>query len=154
MPGGLSPNLAEAVTRLGAWMPFNAVVKILFSLTGARISEAAARREALASGEALVALEAMAVDLLEEEAPISRSNPGWLQMSVDGAMVPLAGGQWAEARTLALAELRCGGGSLEAGRLSYFSRMAEHTTFPACNVRNASSRGGTGGHRSGGERRR
>lgn len=110
-------------------MPFHAAVKIIRSLSGARISETAARRETLASGQALVAVEGLAVDLLEEEAPIAASAPAWLQMSVDGAMVPLVGGEWAEARSLALAELHCDGGALKADALSYFSRMTEHATF-------------------------
>ena len=48
LPGNLSPNLAEGMTRLGLWMPFAPAREVLFSLTGARVSEATARRETLA----------------------------------------------------------------------------------------------------------
>lgn len=132
LAGRLSPKLAEDVTRLGLWMPFDAARQLLFSLTGARVSEATARRETLAAGEALVALEEKAVDILEVEGPASAAAPRVLQVSMDGAMVPLVGGAWAEARTVVVAELRRDGKGkpvLEAGNLSYYSRMAHHVSF-------------------------
>jgi hypothetical protein len=131
LPGNLSPNLAEGLTRLGLWLPFWRAREALNVLTGARVSEATARRETLAAGAALEALEAKAVDLLEAEAPAASATAArWLQVSVDGAMVPLVGGDWAEARTLVVAQLRCGdGNALEARDLSYFSRMTDHASF-------------------------
>ena len=113
-------------------MPFRTAAENLEFLTGARVSESTVRRETLVSGKALAALETKAVDLVEVEAPVPPpAATGWLQLSVDGAMVPLVGGQWAEVRTLAVGRLRCGeaGAALKAGDLSYFSRMTDHATF-------------------------
>lgn len=129
LPGSLSPSLAEGVVRLGAWMPFAQASRALQYLAGARVSEATMRRETLEAGEALVALEEKAADLLQVEAPPAPMGVSWQQVSVDGAMVPLVGGEWAEARTLVVGALRCGGDGLQADDLSYFSRMSDHATF-------------------------
>lgn len=129
LPGSLSPNLAEGVARLGAWMPFGQASAALERLSGARVSEATLRRETLAAGEALVALEEKAVELLQSEAPPAPAGATWQQVSVDGAMVPLVGGEWAEARTLVLGQLSCGKAELQARDLSYFSRMTDHAAF-------------------------
>jgi hypothetical protein len=129
LPGGLSPNLAEGAARLGSWMPFGQASSALQYLAGARVSEATVRRATLGAGEALVALEEKAVDLLEVEAPPAPAGAAWQQLSVDGAMVPLVGGDWAEARTLVLGRLGCEKDRLQARDLSYFSRMTDHATF-------------------------
>lgn len=110
-------------------MPFGLAAEYLNELLGTRISEATVRRETLAAGAALVALETQAVDLLEKETPAAQATHRVLQMSVDGAMVPLAGGQWAEARTLAVGGMVCANGVLQACDLSYFSRMTDHVSF-------------------------
>lgn len=128
-PGGLSPNLLEGVARLGSWMPFAQASAVLERLSGARVSEATVRRETLAAGDALVALEEKAVELLEVEAPEPAAGTPWQQVSVDGAMVPLVGGEWAEARTMVVGGLGCRSGRLQATELSYFSRMTDHATF-------------------------
>lgn len=129
LPGSLSPNLLEGVVRLGSWMPFAQASAALEQLSGARVSEATLRRETLAAGEALVALEEKAVALLEVEAPRPFVSAPWQQLSVDGAMVPLVGGEWAEARTMVAASLGCQKGRLGATELSYFSRMTDHASF-------------------------
>lgn len=129
LPGSLSPSLAEGVAQLGSWMPFAQVSVVLERLSGAKVSEATARRETLAAGKALVALEEKAVELLQVEAPEAKRGAPWQQVSVDGAMVPLVGGEWAEARTLAVAALGCRGDKLEATALNYLSRMTDHATF-------------------------
>jgi hypothetical protein len=110
-------------------MPFGQASIALERLSGARVSEATLRRATLAAGEALVALEEKAVELLQTEAPEAPAGAPWQQVSVDGAMVPLVGGNWAETRTLVVGGLRCWGSGLQADDLSYFSRMTDHATF-------------------------
>ena len=91
LSGRLSPNLAEAVTRLGLSMPFRVSTEILSALTGVRLTESMIRRVTLKSGRILVALEEKAVELLEKEAPTVEASAPRLQLSVDGAMVPSLG---------------------------------------------------------------
>ncbi len=127
-PGSLSPSLGEAVAHLGAWIPFAQASTALRQLAGARVAEATVRRETLAAGETLVALEDKAVTLLDK-APAPSAAAPWLQVSVDGAMVRLVGKDWAEVRLLVVGELHCEQGQLQARELSYFSRKIEHETF-------------------------
>lgn len=71
-----------------------------------------------------------AVDVLEEGKTEALAGPAALQVSVDGAMVPLTGGRWAEVRTVACGELqRDKDGNLRARKLSYFSRLTDHLSF-------------------------
>lgn len=130
LPGALSPALAECVARLGAVVPFGQGRMLLEQLAGAKLSTATLRRYTLALGTASAALEAGAVDVLEEGETQPLTGPGHLQLSVDGAMVPLVGGTWAEVRTVAIGELRVGRDvNLQATRLSYFSRLTDHASF-------------------------
>jgi hypothetical protein len=78
-----------------------------------------------AAGAAQVAVAAQALAVLERDAPLPSPGPAVQQVSADGAMVPLVGGIWAEARTLAV-------GTVAAGRtreMSYFSRLCDAQTF-------------------------
>jgi len=130
IPGQLSPALAECVARLGASVPYAQGRVLLEELAGARLSVATMRRHTLALGRALVALEAGAVDVLEEGTTPPVAGPRHLQLSVDGAMVPLTGGKWAEVRTVAIGALqREQAGNLRATKLSYFSRLTDHASF-------------------------
>jgi hypothetical protein len=114
---------------MGAWMPFAQASAALRQLAGARVSEATVRRETLTAGETLVALEEKAVDLLEKEAPVPPDGAPWQQVSVDGAMVPLVGGDWEEVRTAVIGQLGCDRGQWHARELGYFSRKTDHVTF-------------------------
>ena len=66
----------------------------------------------------------------------TRAAPDVLQLSLDGAFVPLVGGAWAEVKTRALGEVELrpdrdhpGQYLPHATRLSYFSRLAAAETF-------------------------
>lgn len=101
-PGRLSPALAESVAQLSADVPFARARVLLEQLAGARLSSATVRRHTMALGKAMVAMEDGAVDVLEEGKTPPVAGPAQLQLSVDGAMVPLIGGKWAEVRTVAI----------------------------------------------------
>jgi hypothetical protein len=106
-------------------MPFAPAAELLAAFTAARISEPTVRRLTEAAGAAYVGLQAEAVDRLEREAAAPPPGPAVQHLSVDGAMVPLVGGAWAEVKTLAI-------GTVAAGRteaLSYFSRLADAEAF-------------------------
>jgi hypothetical protein len=62
------------------------------------------------------------------------SGPAVQQLSLDGAMVPLVGGEWAEVKTLALGEVEQttaadGSVRVRTTALSYFSRLTDAETF-------------------------
>jgi len=86
-------------------MPFEPAVQLLEAFTGVRISKSAGRRLTEAAGARLVEQEeqrviAMEAGEVEEPKEVAKR----LVLSVDGAMVPLVGGEWAEVRTMVIGE--------------------------------------------------
>ena len=100
LPGELSPSAAEGLVLLGAWMPFTPAAEYLARFWQVPVSTATARRHTEAGGAAYVAIQTAEVERLEREAPEPPPGPAVQQLSADGAMVPLVGGQWAEVRTV------------------------------------------------------
>jgi hypothetical protein len=120
--------------RFGTWLPFGAAAALAAQVLQVHVSEAAVRRLTERAGAAYVAEQTAAVERLERETPPAPAGPARQQVSVDGAMVPLVGGEWAEVKTLALGTLPGPdpAGSAVQGRLtdlSYFSRMTDHVSF-------------------------
>ena len=74
------------------------------------------------------------VERLEREQPPAPTGAEKLQVSADGAMVPLRHGQWAEVRTLVIGEvqpavLERGDWVVHTRNLSYFSRKISSEEF-------------------------
>jgi hypothetical protein len=97
------------------------------------VSATTVRRLTEQAGTAFVAVQEAAVDApalapeRETVPPPCASAPAQrLQLSVDGALVPLVGGVWEEVKTLVVGELDTTG---HAHTLSYFSRLSDHLTF-------------------------
>jgi len=130
-PGALAPDLAEHLVRLSSRMPFECAVEELYSFTHTHISEPTARRLTLGAGRAWVELETAEAQRIERELAPAPKGPAFQQLSVDGAMVPLVGGEWAEVKTLAIGTLSGQplGEEVKATELSYFSRMTDSDTF-------------------------
>ena len=134
LPGALTPSLQEDLVRLGAWMPFGRAAQELAHFRHTVVSRPTVERLTEAAGAAYVAVQTAEVARLEREAPEAPAGPAKLFLSVDGAMVPLVGGEWAEAKTLVLGEVQPP--ELENGEMvvhtrqhSYFSRLADAETF-------------------------
>ena len=124
----------EAVVRLGTWMPFERVPEALAFFTGVRIGVETARRLTERAGAALEAVEETEVEGLVAERPPAPPGPAVQQLSIDGAMVPLVGGQWAEVKLLAIGTVvpqpgPDGGVVPQTTDLSYFARMTDADTF-------------------------
>src|SRR2546428_10921119 len=89
-----------------------------------------ARRLTETAGGALWRGEEGAVERLEREAPPPLPGPAVLPLRVDGALVPLVQGEWAEVKTLALGGVqpgqdRKGQPVVHTTQLSSCSRLAE-----------------------------
>lgn len=120
--------------RLGTWLPFRPAAVLLAEFTGTTVDEATVRRRTEAAGAAYVAAQTAEVTALEATAPAPPQGPLRQLLSVDGAMVPLVGGTWAEVKTLALGVVQPpvqerGVAVIHTTDLSYFSRRAEATEF-------------------------
>lgn len=134
LPGALTPSLQEDLVRLGVWMPFGRAAQELGHFRRTVVSRPTAERLTEAAGAAYVAQQTAEVGRLEREAPVAPEGPAQLFLSVDGAMVPVVGGEWAEVKTLVIGEVQPpvvedGELVVHTARHSYFSRLAEAETF-------------------------
>jgi hypothetical protein len=115
-------------------MPFEKAVVELQHFRRTVVSRPTVERTTEDAGAAQVTIQEREVDRLEREAPPPPEGPDKQLLSVDGAFVPLVGGEWAEVKTLAIGEvepphLHKGELVIQTRNLSYFSRMTESTTF-------------------------
>ena len=121
----------EDLTLLGARLPFRQAAKLVGHFRNVEVSEATVRRATEKSGQAWVELQTKEVAALEGEHQEAAEGPALQQLSVDGAMVPLLHGEWAEVKTLVIGTIEEPGltGQVHAQDLSYFSRMLDQQSF-------------------------
>ena len=134
LPGCLTPHGYECLVRLSGWMPFEKAAELLEDLLGIRVSKGVSQRYTEAAGAAYEQMQTEEVDRLEKEVPEPEAGAEKLQVSADGAMVPLVHGVWAEVRTVVIGEVvsgldRQGERVAHAQNLSYFSRKVNAETF-------------------------
>ncbi len=98
LPGPLSPRLQEDLVHLSTWMPFERAATELAYFTRVEVSDTSVRRHTEAAGAAYVAVQTAELERLERERPLGPHGPDVLQVSADGAMEPLVGGEWAEVK--------------------------------------------------------
>ena len=114
-PGRYSPYVQQCVVRLGTWLPFEQVPEALAWFTQVPVGRETARRLTERAGAALVAPEPARVEQLEQDWPAPVAPLTLHQLSVDGAMVPLVHGEWAEVKPLAIGRVVPRGGFLGFG---------------------------------------
>jgi len=134
LAGQYTPTVYEGMTRLGTWMPFERAVKEVGYFLHMSVTEATVRRQTEAAGAAYVAVQEQEVARLEHDTPPAPKGPEKQFLSVDGAFVPLVGGEWAEVKTLVIGEVEPpkevkGETVIQTRALSYFSRLTDATTF-------------------------
>jgi hypothetical protein len=133
VPGELGPRTLEGLVRLAARMPFAQAAEELAFFWGVVVSAETARRVSEGAGAAARAVEAAETARVAKERPAPPPGPALLQVSVDGAMVPLIGGKWAEVKTMAVGTVGVATGkegpTVQTTGLSYFSQMAEAAAF-------------------------
>lgn len=142
VPGSLSPALAELAVQFGAEVPFDRAARLLVAATGTAVPAATIQRLTERVGAAWCQLELSWVEALETAATVPHAAPVTLpdavpvtpatvlQLSVDGAMVPLVHGEWTEARTAAIGEVvGADDGAVQTQALSYVSHVCDAATF-------------------------
>ena len=134
LPGQLTPVLQDHLAHLGTWMPFAHAAQLLGRFTQVSVSESTAQRLTEAVGLAYEAVQLTEVDRIERDWPEVPPGPDKLLLSVDGAFVPVLHGEWAEVKTLVVAEV--GDPKVVQGQPvvptqahSAFSRLAEAEVF-------------------------
>lgn len=134
LPGALTPSLQEDLVQLGVWMPFGKAAQQLRRFRQTDVSRPTAERVTEAAGAAYVAWQTAEVVRIERELPAPPAGPAQLFMSVDGAHIPLVGGDWAEVKTLVLGVVQPptivkGETVIGTTEHSYFSRLTDSDTF-------------------------
>ena len=134
-PGSLTPHAYECLVRLGVRVPsFGQAADELAATLKVRVSEAMVRRQTEAAGAAYEAIQTAEVEWLEQAIPPAPVGAARLQVSADGAMVPLVGGDWTEVKTVAIGQIGQGRRSngewgVRTEQISYFSRRSEAQQF-------------------------
>jgi hypothetical protein len=128
------PWLVESVVLLGTTMPFERVPLVADRLLQVPVGVETARRLTETIGKVRVRLEDAEAERVRATLPMPASGPAVQQLSLDGAMVPLVGGEWAEVKTLVLGEVERataadGSRQIRTTALSYFSRLTDAETF-------------------------
>lgn len=134
LPGALTPHGHECLVRLASWMPFQKAAEMLDDFMGIRVSRIVSQRYAEEAGAAYEQMQNEEVERLEKEAPRAKPCPDKIQISVDGAMVPLLHGVWSEVKTLVIGEVQPGVEEkgekvVHTRNLSYFSRKTTAQEF-------------------------
>jgi hypothetical protein len=132
LPGCLSPWLAESLVQLGARLPFGQAREVLRHFTQTSVSEATARRLTERAAAAWLQLELAEVTRLEADPcpAVPDAVPALLQVSVDGAMVGLVGGEWGEVKLAAIGVVeRDAAGTATTTGLSYVARLTDAERF-------------------------
>jgi hypothetical protein len=134
LPGELTPHGHENLVRLCGWMPFEKAAEMFAALQEIEVSPALSQRSSERAGADYVDLQTKEVEYLECEMPDAPKGGDKLQMSADGAMVPLLHGQWGEVRTLVIGEVQPavqeqGEWVVHTRNLSYFSRKMSAEEF-------------------------
>lgn len=133
-PCGLAPGLHEGLVRLATWVPsFAHAARELRYFTGTVVPESTVRRLTEAAGAAYAAVQQVEGEGIRTARPSPPPGPPVQQLSVDGAMVPLVGGEWAEVKPLVVGTLtgQAPGERVRAEELSYFSQLADAEHFTA-----------------------
>jgi hypothetical protein len=134
LPGSLTPRAHEHLVRLSSWMPFERAAEMMEDMQGVGVSKSVSQRYSEAAGAADEEMQKEEVERLEREQPPAPAGAEKLQVSADGAMVPLRHGQWAEVRTVVIGEvqpavLERGDWVVHTRNLSYFSRKISSEEF-------------------------
>jgi hypothetical protein len=101
----MTPRGQEALVRLAAWMSFEHAGELLKDLLGIQVSATSTRRYTYQTGQAAEAVQQAEEQRIREELPEPPTGAERQVISADGAFVPLVGGEWAEVKTLVVAEV-------------------------------------------------
>jgi hypothetical protein len=151
--GAYTPQVQEAITRLGSRLPFGEARDELALLWGIKISSGGVRHITVRQGQIADELIEQEVARLEKEARSPTAKPKQLVMSADEAMVQLTSGEWREVKTVAFGEFesRWDAKNKEVvtttENISYFSRVATAEAFANSALYEWQRRGGENAER-------
>src|SRR6266511_3627350 len=135
LPGKLTPREHERLVRLAGWIPsFEKAVELFEDFLGIEVGKITSQRYTEAAGAVYEQIQREEVEYLERHMPLACQGAEKMQISADGAMVPLLHGVWAEVRTLVIGDVQPaveekGEMVVHTQNLSYFSRKVSAQEF-------------------------
>ena len=146
LPGKLTPKGYEQLVRVSSWMPFRRAVEMFGEFTGIKVSKIVSQRNTEKAGAVYEEIQKAEVEWLQKKMPRALLHPQKLQISADGAMVPLVHGIWAEVKTLVIGEVQPavrekGEMVVHTRKLSYFSRKVSSEEFETASLGEMHRRG-------------
>jgi hypothetical protein len=146
LPGKLTPKGYEQLVRVSSWMPFRRAVEIFGEFTGIKVSKIVSQRNTEKAGAAYEEIQKAEVEWIQKKRPRATVQAEKLQISADGAMVPLLHGVWAEVKTLVIGEVQPvvrekGEMVVHTRNLSYFSRKVSSEEFETASLAEMHRRG-------------
>jgi hypothetical protein len=134
LPGILTPYGHEILVRLAGGMPFEKAAEMFEEFMQITVSQSLCQRYTEEAGALYEKMQDKEVEQLEKKMPSAPAGAEKMQISADGAMVPLIHGKWAEVRTLVIGEvqpacLEKGEWVVHTRKLSYFSRKITAQEF-------------------------
>jgi hypothetical protein len=135
LPGKLTPREHERLVRLAGWIPsFEKAVELFGDFLGIEVGKITSQRYTEEAGAAYEQIQKEEVEYLERHMPQACAGAEKMQISADGAMVPLLHGVWAEVRTLVIGDVQPaveekGEMVVHTQNLSYFSRKVRAQEF-------------------------
>jgi hypothetical protein len=115
-------------------MPFDKVAQMMEEMVSVQTHEETVRRLTEQAGSWMEATQIAEVETDGEPEPEDEQRLQRCAFSADGAMISLVNKQWVETRTVAIGEPQekrnaQGEREIHVGKLSYFSRLADASTF-------------------------
>ena len=150
--GAYTPQVQEAITRLGSRMSYGEAREEMARLWKVAISKGSVRQVTLRHGVVADSLMQERVAQLEATSPEPTAQPEQMVMCIDGAMVAVTGGEWREVKTMALGEFQPHWDTrqqqvvTQTTRLSYFSRVDTAENFSRLALDEWQRRGGDNAH--------
>jgi hypothetical protein len=146
LSGELTPKGHENLVRLSGWVAYERAVELYEALTGIIVSDSTSRRYTQAAGRVYEKQQNEEAGYLEKMKPVAPQGGNKIQLSADGAMVPVLHGQWREVRTLVIGEVEPPVKENEewvvhTRKLSYFSRKVTSEEFEGLSLVEVHRRG-------------
>ena len=152
LPGAYTPQVQEAMTRLGSRMSYGEAREEIGLLWKVKTSVGSVRQVTLRHGVVADTLLEEAVARLEATAPRPTAQPEQMVVCIDGAMVQVTSGEWREVKTMALGEFQPYWDATQqqvvtqTRQLSYFSRVDTAENFSRLALAEWQRRGGDNAH--------
>jgi hypothetical protein len=139
LPGKLTPYGHERLVKLSSYVAFEKAVELFEDFMGIAVSKDVGQRYTEEAGAVYEELQREEAEQIEKKHPRATAMPKRLQVSADGAMVPLLHGVWAEVKTLVIGDvqpavLKDGEKVVRTRNLSYFSRKVSSEEFESLSL--------------------